>query len=456
MVKVFVESAEDLKKVIEQRDIEYIKTGVFDIDGVLRGKYLKKEKFLSALNNGFGFCDVVLGWDTGDQLYDNVTYTGWHTAYPDANVQLVPTTTRELPYEKNTLLVLGEFDGAAEKICPRGVLKRVLEKARRMGCRVQAACEFEFFLFDETPYSIREKNYHSLKPFTPGFFGYSVLRNSVHSELYQELLELCQTMSMPLEGLHTESGPGVIEAALVYDEALTAADQAALFKTYAKVWAQRNQLMATFMAKWSAEYPGQSGHIHLSLVDTASGNNLFFDPEKTYNMSDEQRWFIGGQQKYMPELLAMIAPTVNSYRRMVPGFWAPLDASWGIDNRTCALRVIPGSEKSQRVEYRISAADMNPYIAIAAAAGSGLQGIEERIEPTSPVIGNAYEQTCPPELRLPLTLREAAERLSRSETAKALFGTEFVEHYAQTRIWEEREFHKAVTGWELDRYFEII
>jgi glutamine synthetase len=168
------------------------------------------------------------------------------------------------------------------------------------------------------------------------------------------------------------------------------------------------------------------------------------------------RWFVGGQQALMPELLAMIACTVNSYSRLVPGYWAPTTATWGVENRTTALRVIRGGPASQRVEYRIAAADINPYIALAAAIGSGLWGIEHRIEPDPAVAGNAYDREHPIHQRLPATLYEAGERLAASKAARALFGDAFVEHYAATRQWEEREFRKAVTDWELARYFEII
>jgi glutamine synthetase len=212
--------------------------------------------------------------------------------------------------------------------------------------------------------------------------------------------------------------------------------------------------MASFMAKWSKDWPGQSGHLHVSL--TRGGRGVFHDPDKPHRMSDEMRWFVGGQQALMPELLAMVASTVNSYRRLIPGFWAPTDASFGIENRTCALRVIPGSESSQRVEYRVAAADINPYLALAAAIGSGLWGIENRVEPDAPVVGNAYAKTFPRKRALPRTLTEAAGRLRGSKAARALFGDAFVEHYAATREWEEREFRRAITDWELARYFEII
>ena len=445
----------DPRQFLIDRGIEHVKIGVFDTDGIMRGKYLNREKFLSGVTKNIGFCDVILGWDSNDQLYDNTKFTGWHTAYPDATVRLIPETQRDIPFEPKTVLYLGEFTGRAEAVCPRGTLRRVLARAAGMGYKVSAAAEFEFFLFDETPQSIREKGYRQLKTMTPGNFGYSVLRSSAHSTLYHDLLDLSQRMRFPIEGLHTETGPGVLEAALAYCDALEAADRAALFKTFTKVLAQRHGLMATFMAKWSNAVPGQSGHLHISLRKE-NGETVFHDASKPHDMSDAMRWFVGGQQALMPEWLAMVAGTVNSYSRLVPGYWAPTSATWGIENRTTALRVIRGGPSSQRVEYRIAAADINPYIALAAAIGSGLWGIENRIEPDAPIEGNSYDREHAPARRLPATLYEAAERLAASKSARAVFGDEFVEHYAATRQWEEREFRKAITDWELSRYFEII
>ena len=450
-----VKTAADARAIVEARKLSHVKVGVFDVDGILRGKYMGRDKFFSAIEKGFGFCDVVLGWDSNDQLYDNVKLTGWHTAYPDAMVRVLPETCRAVPFEGDMLLFLGEFEGRAEECCPRGVLRRVIKRAADMGFSVNASAEFEFFVFDETPHSVREKGYRNLKNITPGYFGYSTLRSSVHAEFYHELMNLGREMDFPLEGLHTETGPGVLEAAIEYCEAVAAADRAALFKTFCKVLAERRGWMATFMAKWSRDLPGQSGHLHVSLNDK-KGKSAFYDEKGAHHMSDAMRWFVGGQQKLMPELLAMIACTVNSYTRLIPGFWAPTDATWGFENRTCALRVIGGSPKSQRVEYRIAAADINPYIALACAIGSGLWGIENKIEPDAAIAGNAYEKKFPKNRALPHTLFEAAERLEASKPARALFGDAFVEHYAATRKWEEREFRKAITDWELARYFEII
>lgn len=450
-----IRTPEDARAIVEERNLSHVKVGLFDNDGVMRGKYMSRDKFLSSLEHGFSFCDVVLGWDVKDQLYDNARYTGWHTGYPDAPVRILPDSCRELPFEGDMLLFLAEFDGPAEAVCPRATLRRVIERCQGLGFEPLAALEYEFFLFDETPDSARDKGFRNLKPFTPDWFGYSMLRNSVHAELYREILDLSQRMDFPLEGLHTETGPGVLEAAIAVDGAEAAGDKAALFKTFIKVLAQRLGLMATFMAKWSGDYPGQSGHIHLSLRDS-SDVSVFYDPEQPQNMSDVQRHFLAGQQRLMPEFLSMLAPTVNSYRRLVPGFWAPTDATWGVENRTAALRVIPGSDKSQRTEYRLGAADANPYLALAAALGSGLYGVMQQWEPGEAVAGNAYALEQPQELALPRTLWESAQRLRTSEAARELFGGDFVEHFAASREWEEREYRRHVSDWELDRYFEII
>ena len=451
-----IKTINDAKKIIKDRKIEYVKVGIFDIDGIFRGKYMQASKFLHVLDRGFGYCNVVLGWDSNDKLYEKRgTITGWHTGYSDASVKIVPETCRELPLEKNTLLFIGEFDGKFEQACPRGLLKRVIKKAEAMGFKAKMACEFEFFVFNETSDTIREKKYQGLTNLSPGFFGYSMLRASEFHEFYEEMLSLCKTMGFPLEGLHTETGPGVIEAAICYDDILESADQGSLFKTYIKILAKQWNWLATFMAKWSNDYPGQSGHLHLSLQDL-DGQSVFYDSNAKDNISDTMRYFIGGQQALMPEILSMVSPTINSFSRLIPGFWAPTEASWGIDNRTCALRAIPGSEKSQRVEYRVTAADINPYIAGAAAFGSGLWGIENQIEPGEPVVGNAYDKKFPQERKFPGTLEEAALRLEESKAARELFGDVFVEHYAATRKWESQEYQKHITDWELKRYLEII
>ena len=224
---------------------------------------------------------------------------------------------------------------------------------------------------------------------------------------------------------------------------------------------QRNDLMANFMAKWSEEYPGQSGHIHVSLQDL-EGKSLFAS-NKT-ELPETLNYFIGGLQKYMREFSVMIAPTVNSYKRLCPGAWAPINMTWGIENRTTAFRAIKGDSSSQRIENRLPGADSNPYLALAATLGAGFLGIKEKIDPTAETIGGAYDLKVDREYRVPANLGEAADLFKNSASAKDIFGKDFVNHFANTRIWEYREFQKnksffdssAISSWELERYFEII
>lgn len=449
-------NADELEAYLDDANIRHHKIGCFDIDGILRGKYVERRKFLSTLQGGFGFCDVVLGWDSNDALVDNLQVSGWHTGYRDAPASLDLSTLRRLPFEDDAVLVIGNFVGDYAGVCPRTLLQTQVEKARALGFEPMSSLEYEFFMFDETPDSVREKGYRNLKPFTPGMFGYSVLRSSVHFELYHEILDTFAAMDCEIEGLHTETGPGVMEAAIRYDATLRAADKGALFKTFMKVIAQRRGLMATFMAKWSADVPGQSGHIHISLADREHGSNRFWDPEGPHEMSAAMRHFVAGQVKYMPDVLPMVCSTINAYRRMVPGVWAPTSSNWGVENRTTAIRVIPAGPKGQRSEYRIGPADANPYLALAAALATGLRGIEEQLELPEAVTGNAYDAKGPHSIPLPCTLREATLAFERSKVARELFGDLFVDHYAATRHWEDRQFRKHVADWDLARYFEII
>lgn len=454
----------ELKEKVERfrsAGVDKVKVAITDIDGILRGKYLSLEKFESLLQGTGGFCDCVFGWDAADVLYDNAKFTGWHTAYPDALFKIDPQTERMLPDEKIPFFLADfvDHDGkGAHPVCPRTVLKRVLEQYKTLGLGINLAFEYEFFLFDETPTSVREKNYQNLKPFTPGMFGYSIIRNSVHSELFQSLMDYFKHLGCEIEGLHCETGPGVWEAALRYGPALSSCDKANLFKTFSKVFFQKRNIMPTFMARWNSSLPGLGGHIHQSVYDLNSGKNLFFDDADPFKMSPTMKSYVAGQMKYLKSFLALCAPTINSYTRLVKGFWAPTVVAWGVENRTTALRVIPGSEKSQRVEFRVSAADANPYLAAAAVLGAGLLGIQEKLALAPPVKGNAYavQESMPAEMQLPSNLSGSILNLEKSQEARALFGEAFVEHFLITRRWEVREYEKAVTDWQLQRYFEII
>ena len=338
-------------------------------------------------------------------------------------------------------------------MCPRQVLKRVLARADKLGFRVLTGVEYEWFNFRETPQSFAAKGHVNPEPITPGMFGYSLIRAGQNQPYFKALMEELPAFGVPVEGLHTETGPGVFEAAILYSEALESADRAVLFKSAAKDIGGRFGIMPSFMAKWSARYPGCSGHVHQSLSD--GKRNLFYDARGRHGMSKVFESYLAGQLACLKDIQVLFAPTINSYKRLVDGFWAPVKATWGVDNRTASLRVIPGSAKSTRLETRCPGADTNPYLAIAACIASGLYGIEKKMKlDSAPLEGDSAKRTAI--ARLPRTLEKATEHFRKSGFARDYLGETFVEHYAQTREWEWRQFQDAVTDWELKRYFEII
>jgi glutamine synthetase len=433
-----------------------VKVAVSDIDGVLRGKYLHRDKFEGALDGGFGFCDVVFGWDMTDTCYDNTTLTGWHHGFPDALVRLDPATVRNVPWDNNIFFFLGDFvtsSGDPHPVCPRQTLKRVLKRAEKLGVQPMCGLEFEWFNFRENPQSWAAKKGVDPTPITPGMFGYSLLRANENREYFNALLDEMLAFRVPIEGLHTETGPGVYEAAIQFSEALEAADRALLFKTGAKEIGARFGIMPSFMAKWSAQYPGCSGHVHQSLSD--GSKNVFYDGRGNHGMSKLFESYLAGQLAVALDFAPMFWPTVNSYKRLVDGFWAPVKPTWGIDNRTASFRVILGSPKSTRLETRCPGADINPFLAVAALLAAGLHGIEKGMRLTAPPITgtNVGAENIP---RAPRSLAATTEIFKRSDVARDFFGDDFVEHFAATREWEWRQWQDAVTDWELKRYFEII
>lgn len=434
-----------------------VKIAITDLDGVLRGKYIHLDKFASGLDSGVGFCNVVFGWDSADVCYDNARYTGWHTGYPDAAVRLDLSTYREVPWDGGVPFLLGEFvdeAGAPLGVCPRQLLKRVLGQLDGAGYSALTSLEYEFFHFRETPQALAAKGYANPEPLSPGMFGYSLLRLNQNREYVNALFDEMASFGVPIEGLHTETGPGVMEAAILYSHPLEAADRAVLFKSGSKEIAHRFGILPSFMAKWNAELPGCSGHVHQSLWDRGGKKNLFFDAKSPRKMSPLFEHYIAGQLACLPELLPLYAPTVNSYKRLVEGAWAPTKANWGLDNRTTALRVIAGSPKSTRLETRVNGSDSNPYLALAAALASGLYGIENQLPLAKPISGSGYADE--KSAVFPKNLLEATERFEKSKLARRFFGDAFVEHFAATRHWEWRQFARAVSDWERERYFEII
>jgi glutamine synthetase len=448
----------EIKQYVQSHPSGKVKIGFTDIDGILRGKYISAQKFLSVIESGTSFCDVIFGWDAADVTYDNVAFTGWHSGYPDCPARLDLSTFRKIPWEEDVPFCLGEMVQNNERpadVCPRQLLKKVLNNAKSEGLFPIFSQEFEWFNFAETPQSIHDKHYKDLALLTPGMFGYSILRTSLKNNYFKDIFEQLAKFGVPLEGLHTETGPGTYEAAIVYSSLPEAADRAVLFKTAVKEIAYKHGVMATFMAKISENLPGCGGHVHQSLWDKEGGKNLFYNGKDTTGMSEQMKNYLAGQLHCLPFILPMFAPTINSYKRLVEGAWAPTTLTWGIDNRTVALRVLPGNATSCRLETRVIGSDANPYLAMAACLAAGLYGIKKEMVLSQPAtVGNGYKDYSYG--TLPANLYEATQLMKHSSVAKEILGEKFVEHFANTREWEWRQHLKAVTDWEYKRYFEII
>lgn len=448
-----------LQEQLQRIPHERIQFGIVDIDGVLRGKLIHKEKLLKGLDDGFGFCNVVFGWDSQDSPYDNSEVSGWHTGYPDAMATIDPRTFRQVPWDDNLPFFLADFSqdkSPVREACPRTLLRRILAEADALGYRVFAGMEYEWFNFraeNRTPAPTAE--FRVPPPVSTGMYGYSLLRFAQANEYVRDLFDQLLAFRVPIEGLHTETGPGVYEAALHYSGALEAADRAVLFKHGVKSIAHRHGIVPSFMAKWNVDLPGCSGHLHQSLRRTGEAKNAFYSAEAENGMSELMEQYVAGQLHCLPYILPLFAPTVNSYKRLVTGSWAAVSVSWGLDNRTTALRVIGTSPAATRLETRVPGADANPYLALAAAVAAGLYGIRHGLRLEQPQTqGNEYDQTG--NRRLPTTLAAATAAMRESELPRELFGAAFVDHYVRTREWECRQYDQAVTDWELKRYFEGI
>jgi glutamine synthetase len=326
-----------------------------------------------------------------------------------------------------------------------------------------AASELEMRFFRENQNTLREKDYGPvLTPLNPGTNCYVISHASVDDHLIGAVVRMMSEYGIEIEGYNREHGPGMYEINMHYSDALSAADRTMLFKSGVKEICLRSDYLVSFMAKWNEQEDGSSGHSHLSLWDRNLERNMFWDEQAEGHMSDVMRHFLAGVLAKLPDFMAIYAPTINSYKRYAPGTWTPLNTAWGLDNRTCAVRVINSGRKSIRLENRVPGSDANFYLVFAAMLASGLYGIEQKLE-LPPSLNNAYDQVSLARAieqgyvhELARNLTTATDVFAQSDVAKAYLGSDFVEHFVMTRRWEIAEFEKAVTSWERRRYLELI
>jgi glutamine synthetase len=344
-------------------------------------------------------------------------------------------------------------------ICPRGLLKTICNKLDALGYTPYSGAEFEYYNFSATPKSLSE---HPSKPeaLTPGMFGYSLLRTQANKDYFTDIFEICGQAGIPLEGHHTETGPGVYESALEFCPTVEMGDRGVLFKTMVKHIGLKHEVMPTFMAKPYPDLPGCSGHMHLSLVSKKDKSNAFAGSNSDKNYSQTMEWFVAGLMEGLSSIMAIMAPTVNSYKRLNESFWAPVRVCWGEDNRLASVRLITPpscSEKSTRIEIRTPGADCNATLVLAAILACGHYGIENKLTNPYESIGNYKNISEYPGPFLPKSLEEATNVMDAKDSiARKVLGEDFVDHYVATKRHELKLWKEAVTDWEIKRYFELI
>ncbi|KAF2272953.1 glutamine synthetase/guanido kinase [Westerdykella ornata] len=481
---ITVESLPDLLK-----NDTAVKVAGIDVDGILRGKLMAKSKFLSIAREGFGFCSVIFGWDMHDQTYfRELAISNKENGYRDVIAVPDLSSFRRIPWENNVPFFLVSFydpdTNTSLSACPRSLLKRTVDKLASHGYGAMAGAEYEFYQFRVPPSShsgsernssstatfLRDHPVSALPPLTEGMFGYSLTRPVHNQEYYYSIFRTCRRFNCGIEGWHTESGPGVFEAALEFGEITQMADKASLFKLVVKSLGSKFGITPCFMAKPREGLPGNSGHMHVSIVDKNSGKNLFFREEKDRDcewqdirwLSDLGRHFLAGLLDGLPDIMPILAPNVNSYKRLVENFWAPVTVSWGLEHRAASIRIISpptSSPKGTRFEVRVPGADTNPHFVLAAILALGWRGIERKMAINIPPLGKGEDVGGETDrgVRLAKSLKEATDRFMRKESvAREVFGDEFVEHFGGTRQHEIRLWDEAVTDWEVRRYIETV
>ena len=414
-----------------------------DLDGGLRAKLVSAAKALSPA--GAAMCTIMFGLTQADDVYESPASSS-DNGFPDLLMRPDMATARPLPWCEDTAAVLCDLygpDGALYPVAPRTVLRTVADRCAELGFEARFAAEFELCVVHQGDDAV---------PLGRTMNAYSLLRLRELRPLAQAFFERMEAVGIPIESVHTELGHGMLEFAISHAPAGEAADHAARAKAYLKELCGEMGLVATFMPKWRSGAPTSGCHFHQSLW--RDGDNAFWSDDG--GLSALARQYLAGQLVTMADVSVLFNPSVNAYRRLQPGTWTPVTASWGVDNRTAAIRAIAGSPKGARLEHRRAGADVNPYLAIAAMLAGGLHGIAEKLEAPDPATGDAVADSRFP--RLATTLADAVDALRGSEVAPGLLGREFVDHYllsreVELRLWREWEAEQ-VTEWEHRRYFE--
>jgi glutamine synthetase len=438
-----------LKDLIGNGDVDTVVIAFTDMQGRLQGKRLHASYFVDVVvDQGAEGCNYLLGVDVDMNTVDGYAMTSWEKGYGDMEFVLDYDTIRLLPHLPATALIQCDLvlaDHAPVEPSPRTILKKQLARAAEMGYVALAGTELEFILFDDTYESAWDAGYRGLTPSNQYNVDYSIVGTTRVEPLLRDIRNSMHAAGMTVEGAKGECNFGQHEIGFLYDEALVTADNHAVYKTSAKEIAAHHGKALTFMAKFN-EREGNSCHIHLSLRGS-DGSTVFWEDGARTPLYDR---FVAGVLATMQDFTLLYAPNVNSYKRFADGSFAPTAVAWGLDNRTCAVRLV-GHGASARMENRLPGGDVNPYLALAAMLAGGLHGIENELELEDEQVGNAYTSDKP---KVPRTLRAAREAFTSSAVARAVLGDEVVDHYTNMADVELASFDAAVTDWELRRGFE--
>ncbi|MFF7182408.1 glutamine synthetase family protein [Streptomyces sp. NPDC008121] len=444
-------SVEELRALVASGEIDTVVLAFPDMQGRLQGKRFAAPFFLDdVLDHGTEGCNYLLAVDTEMNTVDGYEMSSWDRGYGDFAMIPDLATLRRVPWNEGTAMLIADLawnDGSPVVAAPRQILRRQLERLAEHGFTAHVGTELEFIVFKDTYEQAWDANYRGLTPVNQYNIDYSVLGTGRVEPLLRRIRNEMAAAGLTVESAKGECNPGQHEIVFRYDEALVTCDQHAVYKTGAKEIAAQEGVSLTFMAKYN-EREGNSCHIHLSLQDADGRNAMAGDGPG--GMSDVMRYFLAGQLAALRDFSLLYAPHINSYKRFQPGSFAPTAVAWGVDNRTCSLRVV-GHGRSIRFENRLPGGDVNPHLAVAGLVAAGLYGIEQRLELPSACDGNAYTADY---AHVPTTLREAAELWETSPIAKAAFGDEVVAHYRNMARVELDAYDAAVTDWELRRSFE--
>jgi glutamine synthetase len=445
-----------LKDATKRGEIDTVAVAFVDMFGRLMGKRFHAEHFVTSAWAETHACNYLLANDIDMEPVPGYGAANWARGYGDFVVKPDLTTLRWIPWFERTALVLADvLDHHGEELAhsPRAILKRQCERLHERKLRAMLASELEFYLFQESYESARAKHWSGLHTANNFIEDYYLLATSKEEDFLRTIRNDLVGAGIPIENTKGEWAPGQHELNVRYADALTMADRHVIMKHAVKEIAIRRDRAVTFMAKWHYDLAGSSCHVHASLWDRSGRRALFHEPKGELGMSALMRQFMAGQLRYAADLTWFLAPFVNSYKRFQQtGTFAPTRIVWSDDNRTAGFRVCGANSKAIRAECRIGGADLNPYLAFAALLAAGLAGIDEELELPPAFSGDAYDAGALPEI--PATLRDATARLDGSTMLRTAFGDDVIDHYVHAARWEQAEYDRRVTDWELARGFE--